>query len=168
MSDRTFIRYFSYMIGTMVVLAVVVFVIAQVVAGKGTNAAAVAKMKKMNNTAIAERMKPVGRLLVRATKSTMNSIIPTANAGGEHGAHGKSTYDSACGACHNAGLAGAPKTGDKAAWKARIAQGNEVLYGHAIKGYTGKKGFMPPKGGNTSLSDGVVKAAVDYMVKNSK
>jgi cytochrome c5 len=167
MSDRTFIRFFSYMIGTMVILTVVVFVIAQVVAGSGTNAAAVAKMKemKMNSTAIAERMKPVGRVLVRATKGTINSIIPTANAAG---ASGKGTYDTACVACHGAGVAGAPKVGDKANWKARIAQGNKVLYGRAIKGYAGKKGFMPPKGGNTSLSDAAVKAAVDYMVKGSK
>lgn len=166
MSDRTFIRFFSYMIGTMVILTVIVFVIAQVVAGNGTNAAAVAKMKETkNSTAIAERMKPVGRVLVRATKGTLNSIIPTANAGG---ASGKGTYDTACVACHGAGIAGAPKMADKANWKPRIAQGNKVLYGHAIKGYAGKKGFMPPKGGNASLSDAAVKAAVDYMVKGSR
>lgn len=167
MSDRTFIRFFSYMIGTMALLTVVIFVIAQVVAGNGTNAAAVAKTKemKMNSTAIAERMKPVGRVLVRATKGTMNSIIPTANAGS---ASGKGTYDTACVACHGSGVAGAPKLGDKAAWKARIAQGNKVLYSHAIKGFAGKKGFMPPKGGNASLGDATVKAAVDYMVKGSK
>ena len=77
---------------------------------------------------------------------------------------GKKVYDTACTACHAAGIAGAPKHGDKAAWAPRIAQGANVLYDHAIKGFQGKAGVMPAKGGNTSLSDADVKAAVDYMV----
>jgi len=76
-------------------------------------------------------------------------------------------YQASCFACHGTGAAGAPKMGDKAAWKARIAQGNAKLYSNAIKGFQGKKGFMPAKGGS-SLSDDAVKAVVDYMVKNSK
>ncbi|HEX9172926.1 MAG TPA: c-type cytochrome [Telluria sp.] len=76
---------------------------------------------------------------------------------------GKKLYDSACMACHGAGIAGAPKLGDKAAWAARIKQGNEVLYEHAVKGFQGKAGMMPPKGGSTA-PDAEVKAAVDYMV----
>ena len=81
---------------------------------------------------------------------------------------GKKVYDTACTACHAAGIAGAPKFGDKAAWAPRIAQGTDVLYDHAIKGFQGKAGVMPAKGGNTSLSDADVKAAVDYMVAGSK
>jgi len=76
---------------------------------------------------------------------------------------GKKAYDTACIACHDAGIAGAPKFGDKAAWSARIAQGSSVLYDHAIKGFQGKAGVMPPKGGS-ALPDADVKAAVDYMV----
>jgi cytochrome c5 len=83
-------------------------------------------------------------------------------------ADGKKVYDTACTACHTAGIAGAPKTGDKAAWAPRIAQGANVLYDHAIKGFQGKAGVMPAKGGNTSLSDADVKAAVDHMVAASK
>jgi len=78
-------------------------------------------------------------------------------------ATGKKIYDAACVACHGAGIAGAPKLGDNAAWAARIKQGSEVLYGHAIKGFQGQTGFMPPKGGSTA-SDAEIKAAVDYMV----
>jgi cytochrome c5 len=81
---------------------------------------------------------------------------------------GKKVYDTACTACHAAGIAGAPKSGDKAAWAPRIAQGANVLYDHAIKGFQGKAGLMPAKGGNTSLSDADVKAAVDYMVAGAK
>jgi cytochrome c5 len=76
---------------------------------------------------------------------------------------GKKAYDSACIACHGAGIAGAPKFGDKAAWTARLGQGANVLHDHAIKGFQGKTGFMPPKGGST-LPDAEIKAAVDYMV----
>jgi cytochrome c5 len=83
-------------------------------------------------------------------------------------ADGKKIYDTACTACHTPGVAGAPKLGDKANWSARLAQGPNVLYEHAIKGFQGKAGVMPPKGGNASLSDGEVKAAVDYMTASVK
>lgn len=80
---------------------------------------------------------------------------------------GKAIYAASCAACHGAGVMGAPKPGDKADWTARAKQGNAVLYEHAIKGFQGQKGFMPPKGGS-SASDDEVKAAVDYMVGASK
>jgi cytochrome c5 len=80
---------------------------------------------------------------------------------------GKKIYDSACVACHGAGIAGAPKFGDKAAWADRIKQGQNVLYEHAIKGFQGKNGMMPPKGGSAA-SDDEVKAAVDYMAAAAK
>lgn len=76
---------------------------------------------------------------------------------------GKKAYDTACIACHGPGIAGAPKFGDKAAWSARLGQGATVMYEHAIKGFQGKTGFMPPKGGAT-LPDAEVRAAVDYMI----
>jgi len=80
---------------------------------------------------------------------------------------GKALYNSACMACHGAGVAGAPKLGDKAAWAARIKLGQPVLYEHALKGFQGKAGVMPPKGGS-SAADADVKAAVDFMVASSR
>jgi cytochrome c5 len=80
---------------------------------------------------------------------------------------GKALYNSACIACHGAGIAGAPKLADKANWAPRIKQGTEVLYEHAIKGFQGKAGVMPPKGG-ASAPDADVKAAVDFMVASSR
>ena len=80
---------------------------------------------------------------------------------------GQKIFAAACTACHTAGVAGAPKVGDKAAWAPRVKQGNTVLYEHAIKGYQGKAGYMPAKGGS-SASDEEVKAAVDYMVGTAK
>ena len=70
--------------------------------------------------------------------------------------------------CHTSGAAGAPITGDKADWGPRIAQGVDVLYTHAIEGFTGQKGVMPARGGSTTLSDEEVKAAVDYMVAQAQ
>lgn len=80
---------------------------------------------------------------------------------------GKSVYGKTCALCHGAGVAGAPKPGDKADWGPRIAQGKETLYKHAIEGYTGSKGMMPARGGGTSLTDDEVKAAVDFMADQS-
>ena len=88
--------------------------------------------------------------------------------GGEENALGKSTFGQVCAMCHAAGVAGAPKPGDKADWAPRIAQGNDVLYKHALEGFTGNKGMMPARGGNPSLPDDKVKAAVDYMVARSR
>jgi cytochrome c5 len=80
---------------------------------------------------------------------------------------GKTLYTNSCATCHGPGIAGAPKFGDKAAWAPRIQQGNAVLYDHAIKGFQGKAGMMPPKGGSTA-PDSEVKAAVDYMTAAAK
>ena len=83
-------------------------------------------------------------------------------------AKGEEIYKKTCAMCHKAGVAGAPKPGDKADWDPRIAQGNDVMYNNAIKGFKGNKGMMPAKGGNPALADEDVKAAVDYMVAQSK
>jgi cytochrome c5 len=81
---------------------------------------------------------------------------------------GAQVYNSGCVACHSSGIAGAPRVGDASAWAARIEQGMDTLYEHAIDGYTGSSGFMPAKGGNGSLSDEEVRAAVDHMVEQSQ
>ena len=75
-------------------------------------------------------------------------------------ADGTAAYQTACAACHGAGIAGAPKVGDKAAWGPRIAQGKETLYNHALHGFNGKTGVMPAKGGRADWPDDLVKQAV--------
>lgn len=79
-------------------------------------------------------------------------------------AHGQEIYRKACAFCHDKGLAGSPKTGDPAAWSARLAQGMDALYAAALRG----KGAMPAKGGNPALSEADVNAAVDYMIAQSR
>jgi cytochrome c5 len=93
---------------------------------------------------------------------------PAPNAAAAGRSDGKKIFDANCAACHGAGIAGAPKVGDKAAWAPRIAQGVSVLYTHAIGGFQGKSGVMPPKGGNLALPDADINAAVDFMVAAAK
>ena len=95
-----------------------------------------------------------------ATAPAKTASAPSAAASGK----GEATYRQSCAVCHAAGVAGAPKITDKAAWAPRIAQGKDALYNSSLKG----KGAMPAKGGNPSLSDADVKAAVDYMVSQTK
>jgi cytochrome c5 len=90
------------------------------------------------------------------------------NAFAYNAAAGKATYDASCATCHKTGMMGAPKTGDKVAWKPRIAQGMDVLVSKSIKGYKGSKGMMPAKGGNVKLTNSQVGDAVAYMVGQSK
>jgi len=103
-----------------------------------------------------------------ATAATAVPAVATPAAAAPTKADGKKIYDTTCTACHGMGIAGAPKFGDQAMWAPRIAQGAATLYKHAIGGFTGKGGVMPPKGGATNLSDDDVKAAVDYMVAAAK
>lgn len=81
---------------------------------------------------------------------------------------GKSVYGKTCSLCHAANVAGSPKPGDKADWGPRIAQGMDILYKHALEGFTGAKGQMPARGGSTTLTDDEVKAAVAFMVDQSR
>ncbi len=135
---------------------------------------------------IAQRIAPVTTLTIDASKGTAPTLTPVsatpsvtapivamaipaaAVAGAPTAAGGEGVFKGACVACHGAGIAGAPKAGDKAAWSARIAQGKPTLYEHAIRGYQGKAGVMPAKGGNSALADADVKSAVDYMVALAK
>lgn len=94
-----------------------------------------------------------------ATTTTATATQVSADAG-------EKLFSSVCATCHTAGLMGAPKLGDKAAWAPRIAQGKDTLYKNAIVGYQGKAGVMPAKGGSQA-SDEEVKAAVDYMVSKA-
>lgn len=153
--DRNVLKMLMIVVGTLVGFFVVIVILAQFVAGMKTTDEGVDQMVEK---AVIDRIKPFGEVNL--------GTAPVAVA--SSGADGKGTYNASCSACHGTGAAGSPKLGDKGAWKSRIAQGNDTLFDHAIKGFTGKSGMMPPKGGNASLSDDAVKAAVTYMVDGSK
>ncbi len=114
--------------------------------------------QKVDEEKTAELIQPVGSV-------ELAGAAPAAapEAGGAPKS-GEQIVQTVCGACHNTGAAGAPKTGDKAAWAPRIAQGMEVLYTSSLNG----KNVLPARGGNPVLSDAELKAAVDYLVKQAK
>ena len=114
--------------------------------------------------ALKARVAPEGRLNVVGAGEGVESVADVAAE--PQGAEG--VYASACAVCHSAGIAGAPRTGDVAGWESRIAQGMAALVEHAVNGFQGAAGVMPPKGGNAALSDDEVAAAVEYMVELSR
>ena len=118
--------------------------------------------------AVAKRIAPVASVSIGAAPpapapAPVAAAAPAA-AKAPAAANGKATYDATCAVCHGAGVAGAPKFGDKAAWAQRLAAGKDALYASALKG----KGAMPAKGGNAALDEAAVKAAVDHMVAAAK
>ena len=121
-----------------------------------------------------DRIKPFGQVAVAGTDNSSIAIVappaPAAEAATAAAApaDGKTTFETVCAVCHGAGIAGAPKVGDKAAWAPRIAQGLATLDKHAIEGFQGKSGVMPAKGGRLDLSDDLVKATVAHMVSLSR
>ena len=113
---------------------------------------------------VEQRIRPVGELMKFDGAQPPAAPAAAVVAVASKARSGEEVYNGACVACHGAGIAGAPKTGDKALWAPRIAQGVNVLYEHAIKGFKA----MPAKGGQVALSDDEVKAGVDYQIAKSK
>ncbi len=116
---------------------------------------------------VKERLQAVDRVAVAGQDNSALKIEaagPAAPAAALP-ADGTAAYQAACVACHGAGIAGAPKVGDKAAWGPRIAQGKATLYKHALEGFNGKSGVMPAKGGQAAWPDDLIKQTVDHMVE---
>ena len=102
-------------------------------------------------TGALSRIKPVGEVTVADASTPQASMT------------GEQVYQDVCKVCHEAGLVGAPKLGDKAAWAPRIKRGINALYASSING----KNQMPPKGGNRNLADSEVQRGVVYMANRS-
>ena len=110
-----------------------------------------------------EAAAPAAAATVPVVATAAAAPAPAATATAAAGGAGEALYKQACFACHAAGVANAPKFGDKAAWAPRIKQGVAALVQSAVKG----KGAMPPKGGSTA-SEQEIQAAVEYMVNAAK
>jgi len=123
------------------------------------------EMLMSDGSGIAARIAAVGQI---NTAQAQSSTTTTQVAVTEAAVDGQKVYQSACIACHGAGVAGAPMVGNASVWADRIAAGNDSLYANAINGLVGSSGVMPAKDGNTTLSDAEVKAAVDHMVSQSQ
>ncbi len=164
--DSQFFNVFSVVLGLLVTFALLVFALARYV-GQQTQSASVLE-EPMQQQSVASRTAIPARVAVAGQDNAALTIAPVSTAGGAVVAvtykDGTEVYEGACKACHGAGLAGAPKAGDAAVWAPRVAKGKAMLYDHAIKGFSGQAGVMPPKGGRTDLSDDLIKQAVDHMV----
>lgn len=123
----------------------------------------VAKLVALYPNLIA-RIAPQGKVCFEGKECDITIAAALGAADPNKPREGKVIYEGVCHTCHTAGLLGAPKLGDKAAWSARIGKGTATLYQHAIQGFNA----MPAKGGNADLLDVEVSNAVDYMVSQSK
>ena len=162
--DRIFFYNYTIIIGLLAVMILIFFVLARYF-GMDEEMIALARADR-----VAMETMPVGSVRLAGEEPEeppVSAMIAAADAGPVD--MGQQVYEGLCISCHN-GLAGIPKVGDKVAWESRIAQGMALLYEHAIKGFQGEGSLMamPAKGGNMSLTDEEVKAAVDYMVALSQ
>ncbi len=163
--DTHFFNVFSVVLGLLVAFAILVFALARYV-GRHEQNAQVLK-DPMLQESVAGRVGLPARIAVAGQDNSALKIAPVSTATSTAVAvsfkSGTEVFEGACKACHGLGIAGAPKAGDHAAWAPRIAKGKSTLYEHALKGFQGTAGVMPPKGGRTDVSDDLIKAAVDHM-----
>lgn len=167
--DSHFINVFGLVLGILIALAIVLFGVARAV-GNSTQRQHVQQEDLYVDSVAARIAAPVRVAVAGADNSALTIAAPAASAAPALPvpADGAALYDAACHTCHGAGIGGAPKMGDRAAWGPRIAQGDATLYKHAIEGFTGTHGVMPAKGGRMDLPDDLIKQGVDYMVQHSR
>ena len=133
----------AFVVPIILIILLATYVVRSATGGAGTDI--------KNDKAIAERMRPVG-------------FVAFGDAGGAKSLQtGEAVYAAACSACHAAGIAGAPRTGDVPAWAPRIKLGFDLLVKHAVEGFKA----MPAKGGNPNLDSIEVARAVAFMGNQS-
>ncbi len=141
-------------IGALVLLAISFYFIAAAVTSDGGDDSG---PNPRMTAKIQENIKPVGQVNVGAV-----TAVATAEASAEPRS-GEAVYNASCLACHSTGVAGAPKVGDKAAWVTRAPKGADGMLSAVINGLNA----MPPKGTCATCSDDELKAAIEYMLKES-
>ncbi len=170
-SDQGVMRQFAAMIGGLAVLTVVLILAALMIYEHEPQ-----ETNPNQPAQIAERIAPAGAVYAgntgrAAMQAAADAVTKAAASQVAYGGttDGKAIYDHLCTSCHTAGIAGAPKLGDKGMWGPRIAEGLDTLVKHATEGYHGPDGnYMPAKGGNPALTDEQVKAAVTWIVGQVK
>lgn len=161
-ADDVFYREFAMVLGGLVVFTIIAIFAARLIGSQALQA------KQTSPKEVAARIAPVGQ--VRTTENTDAAALqaaaaaaPAAEPAAAADVDGAAVYIQACTVCHAAGVAGAPKSDDKAAWQERLAKGVSTLVQHAVGGFNA----MPAKGGQTQLSDAQVEAAVRYMLEQA-
>jgi cytochrome c5 len=167
--DTHFFNVFSMVIALLIAIAVGIFALARIVASHTQDLQVLSEPDYA--ATVDARLTPLAHEAVAGQDNSALAIkteVPAAAGSAAVAAmpkNGTEMFEQTCSACHGQGIAGAPKAGDKAAWAPRIAEGKAVLYEHALKGFQGKTGVMPPKGGRMDVPDAVIKEAVDHMVQ---
>jgi len=168
MSDQALIRTVSWGVIGGIVLTLFLILLGTINAGDVNERQRVDRNTRYGaSSGTAERVKAVGQMNLASNTTVSSTTTQVVAATATAVIDGKKIYNGMCVACHGAGVAGAPRVGDKGAWAKRIDQGASTLYANAINGVQGSSGVMPAKGGNPALSDDEIKAVVDYMVAQS-
>ena len=168
--DLDFLKKFSLVIGFLVLVTVGLQLLAY-----HLNHSIPPEVSPAVTQRIQNRIAPLGAVYAGATGAAAQAAANAASAAAAASqvAYGGTTdgsviFGNLCTGCHTSGAGGAP-TLDKSHWAARIPEGKDTLYKHAIEGYHGPDGgVMPPKGGNPALTDAQVKATVDWMLSQIK
>lgn len=159
--DQHFLDTFMLVIGLLAIFAICSYWIATAIAdhSPGSYNRGGAVQEKL----IDQRLAPIGDVQIAGNASTqLASATPSAGASAAPQS-GKQIWEGTCSACHSTGALGAPKIGNKAEWAPHLAKGLKVLEEHALHGFM----QMPAHGGNPSLSDTQVIAALEYMISQS-
>lgn len=167
--DSHFFNTFSLVIGVLVVVAIMILALARTVAGKTQEPEVFADARYVSS--VVGRVEPLVHEAVVGQDNSALKIAGPVGIGPVVAAvpkDGPELYAAVCKTCHETGLAGAPKMGDKAAWGPRVAKGRATLYDHALKGFNGQAGVMPAKGGRTDLSDALIQQGVDYLISKAQ
>jgi cytochrome c5 len=169
--DRKFFDTFMLVLGILLAVTIGLIILARIIAAN--TSLAHQEEDPIFARQQEQRIAPVAQVAVAGQASPAPAAPAPAAEAAQAAAPaadltGEEVYNQACVACHGAGVAGAPKFGDAAAWAPRVAQGMDLLQQHALQGFQGKSGFMPPKGGRTDLSDQSVINAVEYLAAASK
>jgi len=167
--DQKFFDMYSLVIGVLAAVALAILVLAMKMSD--LTQGVYTRDTHEYQVAVTERIRPVGQVYLPGEEHEAEAPVVAAAAEPEPVAaamSGPQVYNTACLACHGAGIGGAPILGDAGQWAPRIEQGLDLLKQHAIQGYTGSVGYMPPKGGRMDLSDDEIAGAVDYMVSESQ
>lgn len=163
--DQKFFDMYSLVIGVLAIFAL--FVLVGVMKLSDMTQGVYTTDSAEYQAAVEERIRPLGQVYLPGEEASAGrlqveearSAPPVATT-----RTGPQVYNEACLMCHGSGIGGAPTLDNEDSWTPRIAQGRDTLYEHALNGFTGLAGYMPPRGARMDLSDDEVKSAVDYMV----
>ena len=167
MSDKALIRTASWGVIGGIVLTLFLILLGNIYAGDiNERQRADRNARYGTDSGTVDRVKAVGQINLASSTAASNATTQVASTATPI-IDVEKIYNGGCVACHGAGVAGAPRVGDRDAWAERIDKGVTTLYANAINGLQGSSGVMPAKGGNPALSDDQMKAVVDYMIAQS-